>query len=46
MELADVVYLIPCQCDICWEALGKEHKDACNKRYTEKYAIAEYQWDQ
>ena len=24
----------------------KEHKDACNKGYTEKSAIAERQWDQ
>ena len=28
------------------ETCVKEHKDACNKGYTEKSVIAEHQWDQ
>ena len=53
-KLAGVVYQIPCQCGKVYvgetqrhlETRVKEHKDACNKGYTEKSAIAEHQWDQ
>ena len=53
-KLAGVVYQVPCQCgkvyvgetQRCLETYVKEHKDACNKGYTEKSAIVEHQWDQ
>ena len=51
---AGVVYQTPCQCGKVYigetqrhlETRVKEHRDACNKGYTWKSAIAEHQWDQ
>ena len=50
-KLAGVVYQIPYQCGKVYvgetqRCLGTEHRDACNKGYAGKSAIAEHQWDQ
>ena len=49
-KLAGVVHQIPCQCGKVYvgetqrwlETRVKEHKDACSKGHTEKFAIAEH----